>query len=117
MGNLSLPNKKLIDAIANQLTKYARAQTRLTIQILVDEKISDDGNTKKNPSYLLPKKFKLISRQDVRSLFSCLLLLHVLLPITSKKWLLETTITNQLFTIALDGRWCNLPYKVQVPMA
>tara|TARA_B110001450_G_scaffold245343_1_gene258288 strand:- start:134 stop:349 length:216 start_codon:yes stop_codon:yes gene_type:complete len=55
MGNLSLPNNKLIDAIANQLTKYARAQTRLTIQILVDEKNSDDGNTKKNPSYLLPK--------------------------------------------------------------
>ena len=56
MGNLSLPNNKLIDAIANQLTKYARAQTRLTIQILVDEKYFDDGNTKKNPSFFFTEE-------------------------------------------------------------
>ena len=59
MCKLSLPNK-LIDTIANRSTKYAKARTRLPIEIPVDEN-QPNGELKKNPSYLDGKKFKPIT--------------------------------------------------------
>lgn len=65
MNNLSLlPNKLIIDDIANRSTKYIRTQTRLLFEILVGNK-NPQGNKEKNQNILSLKKFKPITRQDV----------------------------------------------------